>query len=84
MIDEARASAQALADKRSQAAITEAEQIIARAREASTMERDKMMAELKREVGRLVVNTTTKVTGKILTADDQKRLSEEAAREVAA
>jgi len=36
-----------------------------------------MLAELRREVGRLVVDTTTKVTGKILTPDDQKRLAEE-------
>lgn len=84
MIDEARAGAQALADKRAQQAITEAEQIIARAHEATTIERDKTLAELKREVGRLVISTTSKVTGKVLTSDDQKRLSDEAAREVAA
>jgi F-type H+-transporting ATPase subunit b len=84
MIDEARASAQALADKRAQQAIVEAEQIIARAHEATVIERDKTLAELKREVGRLVISTTSKVTGKVLTSDDQKRLSEEAAREVAA
>jgi F-type H+-transporting ATPase subunit b len=84
MIDEARASAQALADKRTQSAISEAEQIIAKAREATGIERDKIMAELKREVGRLVISTTSKVTGKVLTDDDQKRISEEAAREVAA
>ena len=84
MIDEARTSAQALADKRAQQAIVEAEQIIARAHEATTIERDKTLAELKREVGRLVISTTSKVTGKVLTSDDQKRLSDEAAREVAA
>ncbi len=84
MIEEARAGAQALADKRSQQAIAEAEQIIAKAREATALEREKTLAELKREVGRLVINTTAKVTGKVLTADDQKRLSEEAVREVAA
>ena len=84
MIDEARASAQALADKRSQQAISEAEAIIAKAREATIVERDKTLAELKREVGRLVISTTAKVTGKVLTSDDQKRLSEEASREVAA
>jgi len=39
---------------------------------------------LRREVARLVVDTTGKVTGKILTAEDQRRLSEEAAREIAA
>ena len=84
MIDEARASAQALADKRSQQAISEAEQIIAKARESTVLEREKTLAELKREVGRLVINTTAKVTGKVLTTEDQKRLSDEAAREVAA
>jgi F-type H+-transporting ATPase subunit b len=83
MIDEARASAQALADKRTQAAISEAEQIIAKAREATGIERDKVMAELKREVGRLVISTTSKVTGKVLTDDDQKRISEEATRDLA-
>jgi F-type H+-transporting ATPase subunit b len=43
-----------------------------------------MLAELRREVGRLVVATTTKVTGKVLTPDDQKRLAEETTRELAA
>jgi F-type H+-transporting ATPase subunit b len=43
-----------------------------------------MLAELRREVGRLVVDTTAKVTGKVLTLDDQKRLAEETNRELAA
>jgi len=84
MIDEARASAQAVADKRTQQAISEAEQIIAKAREATGIEREKIMVELKREVGRLVIDTTSKVTGKVLTESDHKRISEEAAREVSA
>ena len=84
MIDEARASAQALSDKKAQQAISEAEQIIAKAREAARIEREKMFADLKREVGRLVINTTSKVTGKVLNDDDQRRLSDEATREVAA
>jgi F-type H+-transporting ATPase subunit b len=84
MIDEARASAQAVADKRTQQAISEAEQIIAKAREATGIEREKILAELKREVGRLVIDTTAKVTGKVLTQTDQKRINEEAAREVSA
>jgi F-type H+-transporting ATPase subunit b len=40
------------------------------------------MSQLKRELGRLVVDTTTKVTGKILTPEDQRRLQEEASRQV--
>jgi len=84
MINEARASAAALAQTRQQQAITEAEGIIAQAREAIALERDRMFTDLRREVARLVVDTTGKVTGKILTAEDQRRLSEEAAREIAA
>jgi F-type H+-transporting ATPase subunit b len=41
------------------------------------------MESLKRELGRLVVDTTAKVTGKVLTQDDQRRLQEEAARQLA-
>ncbi len=84
MIDDARASAAAVKEKETQKAIGEAEQILTKAREAAALEHTKMLTELKREVGRLVIGTTAKVTGKVLTADDQKRLSEEAAREVAA
>ena len=84
MIDEARAAAKALGERESQAAIATAEQIITKAREATVIEREKAFAELKREVARLVIDTTAKVTGKVLTADDQRRLSEEASRELAA
>ena len=42
-----------------------------------------MITELKREVGRLVVQATTTVTGKILTPEDQRRLAEQTAKEVA-
>jgi len=84
LIDEARTSSTTLADRRQQQAIAEAEQIIAKAREATTLEHDRILSELKREVGRLVVDTTVKVTGKVLTPDDQKRLTEDAARQVTA
>ena len=43
----------------------------------------RMLAELKREVGRLVVQTTATVTGKVLTPDDQRRLSEETQKQIA-
>ena len=41
-----------------------------------------MLAELKQEVGRLVVQTTATVTGKILTPEDHRRLAEETARQL--
>ena len=84
MIDEARSSAGVIAERKEQEAIVAAEQILARAREASALEHEREMARLKRELGRLVVDTTAKVTGKVLSAEDQKRLQEEASRQVAA
>jgi F-type H+-transporting ATPase subunit b len=83
MIDEARESSAHLAERKQQEAITAAEQIMAKAREAGELERERTMADLKRQLGRLVVETTAKVTGKVLTSDDQKRLQEEAARQLA-
>jgi len=83
MIDEARASAGVIAERKQQEAIVAAEQIIAKAREASTLEHERTMSQLKRELGRLVIDTTAKVTGKVLTPDDQRRLQEEASRQVA-
>ena len=83
LIDNARESASHVADKKMQEAVASAEQIIAKAREASALEYERSMDQLKRELGHLVVETTAKVTGKILTAEDQKRLQEEAARQLA-
>jgi F-type H+-transporting ATPase subunit b len=83
MIDDARESAGVLATRKEQEAIASAEQILAKAREASALEHERTMLELKRELGRLVVDTTAKVTGKVLTTDDQRRLQEEAARQLA-
>src|SRR6266516_1845549 len=80
MIEEARTSASHLADRKQQEAITAAEQILAKAREASAIEHERTMTQLKRELGRLVVDTTARVTGKVLTSDDQRRLHEEATR----
>jgi F-type H+-transporting ATPase subunit b len=84
LIEEARAAAARVQEQETQKAIAAAEQIITKAREAAAQDHERMLAELRREVGRLVVDTTTKVTGKILTPDDQKRLAEETSRQLAA
>ena len=83
MIDEARQSSAHLAERKQQEAIAAAEQILTKAREATAMDHERMMESLKREIGRLVVDTTAKVTGKVLGQDDQRRLQEEAARQLA-
>jgi F-type H+-transporting ATPase subunit b len=77
LIEDARNAAIRVSEAETQKAILAAEQIIAKAREAAAQDYAKMLAELKREVGRLVVQTTATVTGKILTADDQQRLAKE-------
>ena len=84
LIDEARAAAARVREQEIQKAIAAAEQIIAKAREATAQDHARMLAELKREVGRLVVQTTATVTGKILTPDDQRRLAEETERQLTA
>lgn len=83
LIDEARQAAARVREQETQKAIASAEQIIAKAREAATQERSQMLGELKREVGRLVVQTTSTVTGKILTPEDQKRLAQETEKQLA-
>jgi F-type H+-transporting ATPase subunit b len=82
LIEEARAAAAKVQERETQKAIAAAEQIIAKAREAAAADHARMLAELKREVGRLVVQTTATVTGKVLTIEDQRRLAEEAARQL--
>ena len=83
LIEEARAAAARVQAQETQKAIAAAEQIMIRAREATERDRAQMLTELKREVGRLVVQTTATVTGKVLTAEDHRRLAEETARELA-
>src|SRR6266700_4093148 len=82
MIDEARESSAHVAERKQQEAIAAAEQILAKAKEAAALEHERQMQTLKRELGRLVVDTTAEVTGKVLTPEDQKRLQEEAARQL--
>jgi F-type H+-transporting ATPase subunit b len=84
LIDEARQAAARVREEETQKAIASAEQIVVRAREAAAQERVQMLAQLKREVGRLVVQTTTTVTGKILTPEDQRRLAEETQKQLTA
>lgn len=84
LIEEARAAAARVQETETQKAIAAAEQIIAKAREAAAQDHARMLAELKREIGRLVVATTGRVTGKILTPEDQKRLAEDTEKQLAA
>ncbi len=79
LISEAKESAEAVREQKTQDAISEAGQIIAKANEAAKLEHDQLMAELKRDFGRLVIDTTSKVTGKVLSGSDQERINQETA-----
>jgi F-type H+-transporting ATPase subunit b len=84
LIEEGRMAAARVQEQETQKAIAAAEQIIVKSREAAAEDYRRMLAELKREVGRLVMHTASAVTGKILTPDDQRRLAEETAKQVEA
>jgi F-type H+-transporting ATPase subunit b len=84
LIDDARQAAARVRETETQKAIVAAEQIVTKAREAAAQDHARMLAELKREVGRLVVQTTATVTGKILTPEDQRRLAEESEKQLVA
>jgi F-type H+-transporting ATPase subunit b len=84
LIAEARAAASRVQELETQKAIAAAEHILAKAQEAAALDHTRMLAELKHEIGRLVVQTTAQVTGKVLTPQDQQRLIEETAKQLAA
>jgi len=84
MIEEARAAAARVEQRETQKAIAAAEQIVVKAQEAAVQEHARMLNQLKQELGRLVVQTTATVTGKILTPEDQKRMAEETTVQITA
>lgn len=84
LIEEARAAAAKVQESETQKAIAAAESIITKARQAAEADRARMAADLRREIGQLVVKTTAAVTGKVLTPDDQRRLAEDTNKQLAA
>ncbi len=84
VIEEARAAAKAVSEREGQRAVAQAAEIVQKAREAGEAEQKRLMAELKKELSRLIVETTAKVTGKVLSNADQKKITEEATKELSA
>lgn len=82
LITEAKQGAAAFTEQKSQEAIAQAQQILAKAEAAGNADRQRISSELKREFGRLVAATTSQVTGKVLTAEDQQRINAEALTKV--
>lgn len=82
VIEEAHAAAASVRDKETQKATAAAEQIIVKSHEAALQDRARMLRELKQELGTLVVKATSMATGKVLTPEDQRRMADEALRQL--
>ncbi|NDG70629.1 MAG: ATP synthase F0 subunit B [Proteobacteria bacterium] len=84
IIEEARNSSESMTQKHLQQAIKDAENIIIKANESASLDRARMVAEVKTEMLHLVVDTASRVVGKILTTADQERLASETSNQLAA
>jgi F-type H+-transporting ATPase subunit b len=84
LLEESRKNNEAFSQREMEKAVKESAAIVERARHEITSERNRMVDEVKREMVSLVVKTTAKVAGKVLSPEDQKRLSEDAAKDLAA
>ena len=79
ILGDAREQSKAMLEQKIQEASAQAETLIRKAGEATELERQKMLAEVKAEVARLVVETTARVLDKELSSEDKRRYSNAAA-----
>jgi len=82
IIDETQKVAKEFADKQQTEAVERANGLIEKAQMAIELEKNKMLAEARTEIARLVIATTQKVLGTQLTEADRGRYNEAAAREL--
>jgi F-type H+-transporting ATPase subunit b len=83
IVEQARVAAKALQDREAQDTAAKVEQMLARGREAIELERRKTFEELRAEVARLVVLTTSKVLSRDLAEGEKASLNKHAAEELA-
>ena len=82
LVEEARSSAKTLIDRETQQATEKTQQMLAKAEQAIDLERKKMIADVREEISRLVALTAQRVLARELGADEKKRYTESAAREL--
>jgi F-type H+-transporting ATPase subunit b len=83
ILEQARVAAKQLQDRETQDTAAKVEQMLARGREALELERRKTFDELRAEVARLVVLTTSKVLARDLADTEKATLNRHAAEELA-
>ncbi len=82
IVQEARDDARSLAEKQRQDTAAQVEEMLRKGRKATELEREKMLAEVRGEIRRLVVLISGRVLGKELSEDEKTRINSAAAREV--
>ncbi len=83
ILTEAREQSKQMIEQKTQEAAAQAEAMIRKASEATELERQKMLADVRQEVARLVVATSAKVLAKELSDADKQTYADTAARELA-
>ena len=83
IIASARDTAKKITDQEALHARVVGEQMMRRAHDVAEQERERIMADVRRDLTHLVVKTTAAVAGRVLTDADQRRLATEAARHIA-
>ncbi len=83
IIEDTRRSAKEYFEKQTQDATAKVELMMKKSEQATELERKKMLAEVREEIARLVVLTSSRVLSRELTPEERSRYSESAAKELA-
>lgn len=83
ILTEAREQSKEMIEQKTQEAAAQAEAIIRKASEATELERQKMLSDVRQEVARLVVATSSKVLSRDLSDTEKQTFSDSAAKELA-
>lgn len=83
ILSDAREQSEEMIQQKTQEAAAQAESIIRKASEATELERQKMLSDVRQEVARLVVITSSKVLEKELSDADKQSYADTAANELA-
>jgi len=83
ILSEAREQSKELIEKKTQEAAAQAEAMIRNASEATELERQKMLSDVRQEVARLVVATSSRVLARDLSDAEKQSFAESATQELA-
>lgn len=82
IVDESRISAKELFEREAKSTTEKTQHMLAKAEEAISLERRKMLADARDEISRLVALTAQRVLSRELAPDERKRYAETAARDL--